>query len=66
MTFKKFIRIFFIFLCFIPMVGFGACGAVGIFTAVIIMSPEVLALGVGGLLICALLYKLIGKIAAKQ
>ncbi|BBB67786.1 hypothetical protein ACO0LL_22625 [Undibacterium sp. TC4M20W] len=62
---NNFVRAFFILLCLIPMVGFGACGAFGIFFAVISFSLIPLAYGVAGLLICALLYKLIGKIASK-
>jgi len=63
--FSNFIRVVLILLCFIPLVGFGACGVLGIFTAFITISPIPLVMGVAGLLICALLYKLIGKIASK-
>ncbi|MES2037155.1 MAG: hypothetical protein V4495_04905 [Pseudomonadota bacterium] len=64
-NFKNFIRAFLILLCFIPLVGFGACGLLGIFTAAVTISPIPLVLGVAGLVICALLYKLIRKIASK-
>jgi hypothetical protein len=63
-TFKKFLRALVVFLCFIPLVGFGACGLIGVFTAAISLSLMPLALGVGGLIICALLYKLIEKISS--
>lgn len=64
-NFKNFIRAFLILLCFIPLVGFGACGVLGIFTAAITVSAIPLVLGVAGLVICALLYKLIGIISSK-
>lgn len=63
-SFKKILRALLVLLCFIPLVGFGACGVVGIFTAAISFSPIPLVLGVAGLLICALMHKLIQKISS--
>ncbi|MFZ6769464.1 hypothetical protein ACO0LM_20625 [Undibacterium sp. Di26W] len=63
---KNIFRVLLILVCFVLVVGFGACGLIGVTVGLISINLMALGLGVVGLAICILLYKLAEKISSSM